>query len=1097
MTRRLGIFLLLVWLPPGSSQGFQAEPSPLELFEQRVRPTLTHRCYRCHSAQAEKLKGGLRLDSREAAMKGGDTGPALVPGHPEKSLLIEAISYLNVDLQMPPKGKLTAQEIADLTGWVRAGAPWPKEAPIASGAPKSFSVTERKKEHWAWKPLRPEKPPPVKNTAWVKTPVDAFILARLEARGLCPAPPADRGTLLRRLSFDLRGLPPSPEEAEASGDAESPEAALERHVDRWLESPAFGETWARHWLDLVRYAETRGHEYDYPAPNAWQYRDYVIRALNLDLPYPDFVREHLAGDLLPSPRFNPEQGFNESVLGTGWWYLGEWLHSPVDLRGDQMDRVSNQLEVFGKAFLGLTLNCARCHDHKFDAISQRDFYALAGFLKSSSYRQVRFDTVEVERRVARELRELQEAYRKPIEEALQAAWRPVLGRLAELLLFLARAEAAPSGPPEIEEGLRAAWAKHLRTASPEDPFYAFGLASRGQDLASFLSGEEKRAQAAKSALTSAEEIVDYGALPEAQWAQDGFAFARRAPEDVVPGPDPARPLLRVFEAGQAWADPVFAGLKTAPSFEADPSRVNWVQSGRTLHTPSFVLRRRSVYALVRGAGHAFAEVDGHRMLQGPLHHATTVTWKDEARHWMSLALGEYRSPDPKRPAHLLHLEFTPESPDFAVYRVVQADEPPGDPLDRPVPRLVEALRRNSTIESLAQGYQKLFQAATKECEELWPLRHWMARHPELFFGSGAVPAPARELAEKRAKLAREVARESRTALSIMDQSPADELVLIRGSAATPGDPVPRRFLEALGASRGTVYGGSSGRLELAQELTDPSVTPLLPRVLVNRVWHHLFGHGLVQSVDDFGKMGQAPTHPELLDYLATRFVAQGGSLKKLIRLIVLSNTYALSGARNADATQADPANQLWHHRPSRRLSAEAIRDSMLAVSGQLNPKMYGPPVPIHLDGFQEGRGKPKDGAIDGEGRRSLYLSVRRNFLSSMLQAFDFPQPFTCMGRRSVSNVPAQSLILRNNPFVHEEAKRWALRALRTPGSATGRLREMFLAAYARPPLPEETLEAIRYLELSARSMSKSPEDPEVWEGLAHALFQAKEFIFVP
>jgi hypothetical protein len=1055
------------------------------------------RCYRCHSAQSEKLKGGLRLDSREGAIKGGDTGPALVPGHPEKSLLIEAISYVNVDLQMPPKGKLTAPEIADLTQWVRAGAPWPKESPLASSAPKSFSVAERKREHWAWKPLRAEAPPEVRNAAWVKTPVDAFILARLEARGLSPAPPADRRTLLRRLSFDLRGLPPSPAELEEVCGSDGLEGALERQVDRWLESPAFGETWARHWLDLVRYAETRGHEYDYLTPSAWQYRDYVIRALNLDLPYPEFVTEHLAGDLLPAPRLHPEQGFNESVLGTGWWFLGEWLHSPVDLRGDQMDRVSNQIEVFGKAFLGLTLNCARCHDHKFDAISQKDFYALAGFLKSSSYRQIRFDTSEAERRVAQELRALVEAYRKPIEEALRAAERPVLGRLGELLLSLSRSEDVPSGPADIEECVRAAWSKHLRTATPEDPFYAFRLASRGQDRASYLLGEEKRAQAAQSALSSAEEIVDFGALPEARWAQDGFAFARRSPGDWIPGPDPARPLLRVFEAGQAWADPIFAALKTAPSFEADPSRVGWIQSGRTLHTPSFVLGRRSVYALVRGAGHAFAEVDGHRMVQGPLHHATTVSWKDEARHWVPLALEEYRSPDPRRPAHLVHLEFTPDSPDFAVYRVVQADQPPGDPLDRPLPRLLQALRKASTLESLALEYQKLFQAATEDGEELGSIRAWMARHPELFQRPGAVLAPARELAERRARLAREVARESRTALAIMDQSPVDELVLIRGSAATPGDAVPRRFLEALGGSSEAAYGGSSGRLELAREITDPSVTPLLPRVLVNRVWHHLFGRGLVESVDDFGKMGQAPTHPELLDYLATRFVAQGGSLKKLIRQIVLSNTYALSGAKSASATEADPANRLWHHRPARRLSAEAIRDSMLAVSGRLDRKLYGPPVPIHLDGFQEGRGKPKDGPIEGEGRRSIYLSVRRNFLSSMLQAFDFPQPFTCMGRRSASNVPAQALILRNNPFVHEEAKRWALRVLKGPGGASERLREMFLCAYARPPLPEEADDSIRYLELSARSTSKSPEDPEVWEGLAHALFQAKEFIFVP
>src|SRR5581483_6790441 len=285
---------------------------------------------------------------------------------------------------------------------------------------------------WCWRPLRAPPPPEVRNAAAVRRPLDRYLIAALEAKGLEPAPPADPRTLIRRLSFDLVGLPPSPADVEAF-EADPSDGAYEALVDRLLASPQYGETWGRHWLDLMRYAETRGHEFDYALPNAHEYRNYVIRAFNADVPYPQLVLEHLAGDLLPEPRLNPAAHFNESVIATGWWYLGEWVHSPVDTRVDEMDRVSNQLEVFGKAFLGLTISCARCHDHKFDAISQRDFYALAGFLKSSNYRQVRFDTIEDEKRAGRELAALREkSERSAVDAALRSA-RSGLERLTDYL----------------------------------------------------------------------------------------------------------------------------------------------------------------------------------------------------------------------------------------------------------------------------------------------------------------------------------------------------------------------------------------------------------------------------------------------------------------------------------------------------------------------------------------------------------------------------------------------------------------------------------------------------------------------------------------
>jgi hypothetical protein len=346
-------------------------PEQLDFFERTVRPVLVEKCYSCHSHESEKLKGNLLLDSRADALKGGDTGPAITPGNPAKSLLVEAIGYANTEMQMPPKKRLDPAAVADLTRWVEMGAPWPVEKGPRKLSKIGFDLQKRKNAHWCWQPVTNVAPPAVRGTTWPRTPVDYFVLAGLEKRGLKPATAADRRTLIRRLSFDLLGLPPTPGEVEAYV-SDTSDNATEDLVDRLLASPHFGERWARHWMDLVRYAETRGHEFDPDIPNAWQYRDYLVRALNQDVRYDRFAMEHIAGDLIP-PRLNPKTGANEAILGTGFWFLGEEVHSPVDIRQDETERIDNRLDVMGKAFLGLTLGCARCHDHKFDAISQKDY----------------------------------------------------------------------------------------------------------------------------------------------------------------------------------------------------------------------------------------------------------------------------------------------------------------------------------------------------------------------------------------------------------------------------------------------------------------------------------------------------------------------------------------------------------------------------------------------------------------------------------------------------------------------------------------------------------------------------------------------------
>ncbi len=1106
-----------------------ASPAPgeVEFFEKKVRPVLVQHCYKCHSARAKKLKGGLRLDNREALLKGGDSGPAVVPGQPDKSRLLEVVRYQSVDLRMPPRGKLPDSIIADLTRWVQMGVPWPHEAAAQSPAvvKKAFDLQQRKQQHWAWQPVRPQTPPAVAHSAWPRQPVDCFILAKLESKGLMPAPPADKRTLLRRLSFDLVGLPPTPADIEAFLRDSSPDA-LEKVVDRLLASPQFGERWARHWLDLVRYAETRGHEFDYVLPNAYEYRNYVIRALNADLPYNRFVQEQIAGDLLPRPRLHPTEGFNESILGTGFWLLGEELHSPVDTRQDEADRLDNKIDVLTKTFLGLTVACARCHNHKFDAISTRDYYALAGFLESSNYRLVRFDTLEHNRRVARDLWRLRERSRPLVQRAVAETLRPGVERLADYLLAAREVMMIQQWTDVLPHlGLEViARAHHLDTArleqwlaylsraarDPQDPLHAWAVmawdaGAAKRVLPPLLDSWSRRAAAAKTALDLAEVVVDYRAANPADWMPDGVSFGPgpvRAGE-IRFGSDPARPIAALYEQAAAEKDPTWDRLKLRPGSELDPGALGaLVRSGRSLCTPSFVLTTGKLFYLVRGTGRAYAAVDSHALIAGPLHGRLLNHFKAGNQfRWVAHDLSPYKG-------HRTHIEFTPAAgADFAVALVVQAERMPAPP-ESPNNALQTLLRAADSPKALAAGYQRLFLEVTDrlaadkvigadDATEYAGLANWLIRHADLLVVDRTaahkhVTRVATPFFAARDSLLAQIHDESRLALAMQDGRGVNEHVFIRGSPKNLGELVPRRFLEALAGPKPLTIAHGSGRLELARQMTDPAVNPLIARVLVNRVWHHLFGRGIVASVDNFGVLGEPPTHPELLDYLAGEFVRQGWSIKKLIRSLVLSSTYQMSSRPDDRADAADPQNRLWHRMRLRRLEGEAIRDAMLAVSGRLDRRLYGPSVPVYLTSFQDGRGRPPSGPLDGNGRRSLYLAVRRNFLSSFLLAFDTPIPFSTVGRRTVSNVPAQALILMNDPFVHQQAAVWAWRVLEEAGTPEERIGRMYVSAFGRPPSAIELSRCLEFLKRQGGNES----DVATWADLAHVLFNVKEFIFI-
>src|SRR5262249_13933867 len=613
--------------------------------------------------------------------------------------------------------------------------------------------------------------------------------ARLEEKGLTPAQPAERRVWIRRVTFDLIGLPPTPAEIDAFLSDASPKA-FATVVDRLLRSPHFGERWGRHWLDLVRYAETRGHEFDAQIPQAYQYRDYVIRALNADVPYDRFVQEHIAGDLLPDPRRHPTEGFNESILGTAYWFLGEEVHSPVDIRQDQADRFDNRIDVLGKAFLGLTVACARCHDHKFDAIGTRDYYALYGIVESSAYRHVRFDTLEQNRKIAAKLDELSERSAKELSAAL--------ARSAETNVRPAQA-ASSAGRPD-----------------------------------------------------GTQVVIDYATSRPEQWMPDDASFGTRPrrPGDLIV----ENGRVRLVETAAATYDRAWDVLAIPSETESEYGALGKrPRAGRTIRTPTFQIDGGKIHYLVKGAGTAYAAVDQHTLINGPLHGSLVLDFPASSEfRWVSHDLTPYQG-------HFAHVELTPaKDSDFAIVMVVQAPTAPPIPVSDAVAAR-EAQLANARLERSEDDAKKI----------------------------------VADFLATRERIAKSIRPMSRLAPAIWEGNGIDEHVFIRGSPKGLGERVPRRFLEALGDHEPITSGPGSGRLELARQMTDPA-NPLAARVMVNRVWHHLFGRGIVASVDNFGVLGERPTHPELLDFLADRFVRDGWSLKRLVHDLVLSSTYRMA-----------------------------------------------------------------------------------------------------------------------------------------------------------------------------------------------------------
>jgi hypothetical protein len=926
-------------------------------FREKVEPVLKEHCYKCHSAEAEKIKGGLLLDSKEGILRGGDTGLALAPGDPDNSKIIIAVRHRDPDLQMPPKEKLAAEQIAVLEKWVKMGAPDPRSSPAPA--------YRAQKELWSTKPIQKPAVPQVKNTKWVRDPVDAFVLAELEKRGFAPVKAADARTLARRMSFDLVGLPPEPEAVEklAAGKVKFEEA-----VDEALKSPHFGERWGRHWMDLARYADSNGLDQNTLFENAWRYRDWVINAFNSDKPYNEFIREQIAGDLLPA---STDEERHQKWIATGFLMLGPKNFFEPNREKLLMDVADEQIDVTSRAFLGLTVSCARCHDHKFDPIPTRDYYALAGIFRSTqtlSGDNVRFGggPSPFSERALGTMEQIAAQEKYEAELAKVQAKRDTARRLAQDL---------PGGIDSKE--LDGIVIDNLQ-AEVEGQWTLSNYSTNFVDKNYLHDGNQKKEKGKK--------LVRF--RPDVP--QDGLYEIRLA-----------------YTARPNRATNV-------------PVRVSSKGSERTVYLNQTVLPPHDK---------AF-EILGTFMLERGTNNLVEVLTEGTKGFVVVDAV-----------------QFLPQDVQLAGMLMKKRSAP------APEQMMMEGL----SAADLQELEYQLMEIQSK-------------------------PPPGLENGIPRA-------------LAVKDSTPRNTKIHIRGDPERLGEEVPRGFLSVVEhVETGKLGTDSSGRLELANWIADER-NPLTARVMVNRIWQHLFGRALVNTPDNFGSMGELPSHPELMDYLAAEFVKDGWSTKRMIRRLMLTSTYQLSTAHDEKAHAVDPENRYFWRMHRKRLDAESLRDAVLAINGSLDRTMGGPTL-------TNGQPRQAQTQLEEQKRRSIYLPILRGSVNELFQVFDFPDPHALAGKRYVTTAPTQALFLMNSAFASAQAQIWAEKLLGNSGKNNAeRITDAYLAAFARRPSAAEVKRAEEFITQFERALVAVEQEPELRkkkavQAFCHALMQSTEFRFL-
>ena len=1068
-----------------------------EFFERQVRPVLATRCYSCHGS--DKQFGNLRLDSRDRILRGGNTGPAAVAGKPADSLLIKAVRHEG--LKMPLGGKLKAEEIAALEEWIQKGLPWPESTALKLATGDAGFYEKLIREHWAFQPVKLRSVPEGRGS----NPIDRFISEKLRAENLAMAASADRHVLARRAAFVLTGLPPSRDDLNSFLNDSTP-GAYERLVDRLMASPHFGERWARHWMDVVRFAETYGYEWNFEINGAWRYRDYLIRAFNSDVPYDQFVREHIAGDLLPKPRTREKGHWNESVLATAFYRLGEMGHDNCNQFPEiRTDVVDNQIDTLTKAFQGMTVSCARCHDHKIDPIPTEDYYALYGMLNSSRPVTQTIDLAGPDEAKRSRLA----ALKSQIRTDLASAW---LGEIAGMDRLITAAIAWQNDSDDaavVSRGLDPSRVNRFRkllqrsNVDLSDPLYPIAewMRQSGAENWRKIAGKYVDEASKRKRFNSEKFVVfaDFRKGLPAGWSGDGWGYrtGQAKDGDFAVATEGGDAVIGIYPAGLVThlLSDKLNGVLRSPLLPKDKKFLTMQVAGGNL----------GAYRLIMD--HCVIGED-HQILNSPkLTWVRSTTKSDQPLPtYLELSTKSDNPRLPERPEKFKDFKedqlASPRS-FWGVTRVLLHDEEV-----EPKPELehMTALLASNpeSMEHLTARFARLAQNAIQNWSEgkavaddvVW--LDWLLQNG-LITNSRNLTPELRELTHQYRQVESGLA-DPAVVYSMADiDAGKDYPILTGGQASSPGRPAPRHFLTLMPESLRKVNPEQSGRRELAEAIASKD-NPLTARVMVNRLWHHVFGRGLVSTTDNFGRYGDAPTHPELLDYLSARFMEEGWSMKKLIRLMVLSDTFRQSSNAPPISAEADPQNRLWGKYPVRRLEAEAVRDSILAVSGSLDEKLFGESVQPH-----RGEAKPYrrlfQGPLDGGGRRSIYLKVTRMEGPRFLETFDFPPPLQTRGARDVTNVPSQSLALLNDPFVIGQSRSWAERLVAQSDDAVeARLSRMFVAALGRTASPEE-LHRMRLLveSLAQRHSLKTSavlSSVEVWKDIAHTFFNMKEFVYL-
>jgi len=975
-----------------------ASAKGIDFFEKQIAPILKRRCYKCHSHESGKAKGGLVLDSRHGWKKGGTEGPAIVPGKPAESLLIEAVRYEGYE--MPPEEQLPASEIALLEKWVTMGAPDPRESKAAKGDPNKL---------WALQPITKPAVPTVKDANWLRDDLDAFVLAALENAGLGPASDADRYTLLRRITFDLTGLPPTSEEIEAFISDQSA-GAYEKVVERLLESPGFGDHWARHWFDLSCYADLADIQGNVLIQDAWRYRDYVIGAFNSDKPLDRFIHEQIAGDLLPYENVEQQR---EQIIATGYLAIGPWTLQNYIKGQLAADVVDHQIDRIGRTFLGQTISCARCHDHKFDPIPTADYYALAGIFNSTL--TTSYDGPGVWSQITHvtlpELPGSAEEFERLSREIGQQRQK----LRAKLIELQGHDEKSRFTKKAVNDQANSLTLKSGISANDEGREYRVSFAAGPSVWAGAGQATAEQDGLLLQVLRKDETVLAYHVHRPLAWSGKTDAQQLNAASFVYTGDGSGDVSLHITSSD--YTNRFGGAIDDLSIAESDTSRVVFAEDFDKC-------RLGSIKAKQAGTGlPVYAKCSIPGWTGGGINHSHVVD------------IGE------------------PDEPNIALQIFS------GPAVGSANPRIA--------------GINRELERLTKRLELARPGR--------------------------------------RQAIAVKDiETPRDSPIYRRGDFQSHGDIVPRGFVGAVSVSKNYVISpGTSGRVQLAKWLTDPT-NPLTSRVLVNRIWHHLFGKGLVRSVDYFGVHGETPSHPELLDFLAVRFHEQDRwSLKTAVRRMVMSRTYRMASSHNARAAAIDPDNRLLWKMPRRRLTAESIRDAMLAASGQLDPGRGGSSLGLELKGNVAGAGgnvnpptwagKIADYIRD---RRSVYLPLKRERPVGELEiltAFDFPHPSEITGARANTTVATQALFLLNAPFVKNQAHKLAERLTEEePDDEQARVNRLYLLTVSRPADAKEIEEALTFLDQCTQDLTGSSPDKArsaAWTQLCHAVLGSNSFLF--